>query len=107
MRVRVRTHTVPAPLTLACTRGKEYSGYYLQIDEEHNIQFITVLGAIKKWGNRPPGPHYIPGLKSGGPHTGQVGFTRTWKIRISETDLHLLHGSLATFKVTPDPSLAP
>ena len=70
---------------------------YLEIDEAENMQHKQVLSKLKQYGNREPGPHAVPGLKSGGEPSGKVGFMRTWKMRISETDLHLHHRSLQSF----------
>jgi hypothetical protein len=80
--------------------GKVYTNSYLEIDESLNMTHLQLLRKLKQYGNRPGGPGTVPGLKSGGQSTGKVGFTRTWHIKVSEIDLHHLHGSLDAFIAT-------
>ena len=91
---------------------------YLEVDEAEpaNTKHLSILREIKIYGNRSPGKNAVPGFKSGGTpkvnhlssihcfsslhthHFQKQGFKSLYKIRISESDIYILHGTLQGFK---------
>ena len=65
----------------------EYTVTFVEIDEASNIRHHGTLTQLKKMGKEPEPPNHVPGLASGGPPTGRVGFAPTWKAKIYEHDL--------------------
>ena len=61
------------------------------------MPWLHVLRGIRAYGNNPPGPGVVPGLKGTGAPV-KVGFKSAYKIRASLHDLLVHHKTLTAFK---------